>query len=419
MIMNMTKLEMQGEAAKKASRLLAVISHEEKNSALLEIAKQIKEGKEQILSANAVDLEKAKASGISSSMADRLALSEKRIEDISNSILDICNLPDPIGSVDEVFTRPNGLEISKVRVPIGVIGIIYEARPNVTADAAVLCFKSGNAVILKGGKEAINSNIAIITVMRKALLNVGLPVDCFQLVTDTSRETANELMKLNKYLDVLIPRGGASLIRAVVENATVPVIQTGVGNCHIYVDESADIEMAANIIFNAKTSRVSVCNACETLLIHKNIAKKALPVIKARLDEKNVELRGCELTREILGSCVKIASENDYEVEFLDYIIAVKVVDSLDDAIAHIAKYSSGHSECIVTKEHAAAEKFTHWVDSAVVYVNASTRFTDGGEFGFGAEIGISTQKLHARGPMGLRELTSIKYIVNGNGQIR
>ena len=309
--------------------------------------------------------------------------------------------------------------IRKVTVPFGVIGVIYEARPNVTSDAAALCLKAGSAVILRGGKEAINSNLAISEIMRNAVESVGFPKDCIALVKDTSRQSATELMQLSDYLDVLIPRGGAGLIRSVVENAKVPVIETGVGNCHIYVDESADVQMAANIIFNAKTSRPSVCNAIETILVHKNIAQKALPEIKKLLDTKNVEIRGCETTRKILGDSVIPATEEDYAKEFLDYILAVKVVDSLDDAIDHIAKYSTGHSESIITNDYNNANKFTACVDSAAVYVNASTRFTDGGEFGLGAEIGISTQKLHARGPMGLNELTSCKFIIRGNGQIR
>lgn len=302
---------------------------------------------------------------------------------------------------------------------MGVIGIIYEARPNVTSDAAALCLKAGNAVILRGGKEAINSNTAIMAVMREAVKNVGFPEDCVALVTDTTRRSATELMQLSEYLDVLIPRGGAGLIKSVVNNSKVPVIETGVGNCHVYVDDSADIKMAADIVFNAKTSRPSVCNAIETVLVHKVIADKALPAIKAELDKMNVEIRGCERTKQILGDSIIPATEDDYAREFLDYILAIKVVDSIDDAIAHIAKYSSGHSESIVTSDYRNANKFTSCVDSAAVYVNASTRFTDGGEFGLGAEIGISTQKLHARGPMGLNELTSSKYVIHGDGQIR
>ena len=338
---------------------------------------------------------------------------------MAQGVLDVAALPDPIGAVLSGSKRPNGLNITKVRVPIGVIGIIFEARPNVTSDAASLCLKSGNAVILRGGKEAINSNKCIADIMRSALEKSALDKNCIQLIEDTTRQSSVELMGLVDYLDLLIPRGGAGLIKAVVENAKVPVIETGVGNCHVFVDESADIDMAANIIYNAKTSRPSVCNAIETILVHKNIAEKALPVIKARLDEKNVELRGCERTREILGDSVIPAIEVDWATEYLDYILAVKVVDNIDEAIAHITKYSSGHSECIVTENYKNANRFKNEVDAAAVYVNASTRFTDGGMFGLGAEIGISTQKIHARGPMGLNELTSMKFIIEGDGQIR
>lgn len=356
---------------------------------------------------------------MSVSMQDRLMLNEKRISDIASSVLKLIEAEDLIGSVDYGVIRPNGLKICKTRVPLGVIGIIFESRPNVTVDAATLCLKAGNTVILKGGKEAINSNKCLADVMRAAVEKAGLPADVIQLVEDTSREAAAELMKLNKYLDVLIPRGGAGLINAVVNQATVPVIETGTGNCHVYVDESADIQMAADIVNNGKTQRPSVCNAVESLLVHKNIAEAALPVIKSKLDEHNVEIRGCQKTADILGDCVTLASDDDYATEFLDFIISVKVVDSIEEAIEHIQKYSTRHSECIVTKSLENAEKFQREVDAAAVYVNASTRFTDGGEFGFGAEIGISTQKLHARGPMGLRELTTVKYLINGNGQIR
>ena len=327
--------------------------------------------------------------------------------------------PDPIGEVVSGITRPNGLRIEKVRVPLGVIGIIYEARPNVTSDAAAICLKAGSAVLLRGGKEALRTNTAIEAALRRALAEAGLPADCVQLVHDTSHDSARAMMNLTGYLDVLIPRGGKNLIQTVTQNAHVPVIKTGWGNCHVYVDASADIDMAANIVFNAKASRPSVCNAAESLLVHRDIAEKALPAIKKRLDEKQVELRGCERTRAILGDCVAPATEEDYGTEYLDYIMSVKVVDSFDEAIAHIAKYSSGHSEAIVTQNYANARRFVNEVDSAAVYVNASTRFTDGGEFGLGAEIGISTQKLHARGPMGAAELTTTKFIVTGDGQIR
>ena len=372
-----------------------------------------------ILAANREDTDAARASGMRPSMLDRLTLTEARIHSMAEGVRQIAAQADPIGSVLEGHTNANGLKIEKVRVPLGVIGMIYEARPNVTADAAALCLKAGNAVILRGGKEAIQSNTAIAEILREAVAGEGLPEDSIQLIRDTTRESSIALMNLTGYLDVLIPRGGAGLIRSVVENSHVPVIETGVGNCHVFVDETADIDMAASIIFNAKTSRPSVCNAIETILVHKNIAARALPAIKAKLDEKNVELRGCERTREILGDCVIPAVESDWSEEYLDYILAIKVVDSLDDALAHIAQYSSGHSEAIVTENYRNAERFLSEVDAAAVYVNASTRFTDGGEFGLGAEIGISTQKLHARGPMGVNELTSTKFIIRGDGQIR
>lgn len=414
----MTQLEIMGANAKKASIFLRTAGSK-KDEALLAIAKALRENAAEIIGANEIDLENGKNAGLTESLLDRLKLTQERINGMADGVEQVAALADPIGTVLEGRTLKNGLAIEKVRVPMGVIGIIFEARPNVTSDAAALCLKAGSAVILRGGKEAINSNLAISEIMRNALESVGFPKDCVALVKDTSRQSATELMQLSDYLDVLIPRGGAGLIRSVVENAKVPVIETGVGNCHIYVDESADVEMAANIIFNAKTSRPSVCNAIETILVHKNIAQKALPEIKKLLDTKNVELRGCEETRKILGSSVIPATEEDYAKEFLDYILAVKVVDSLDEALEHIAKYSTGHSESIITNDYNSANKFTACVDSAAVYVNASTRFTDGGEFGLGAEIGISTQKLHARGPMGLNELTSCKFIIRGSGQIR
>lgn len=414
----MTQLEIMGANAKKASVFLRTAGSK-KDEALLAIAKALRENSEEIIKANEIDIENGKKAGLTESLLDRLRLTGERISGMADGVEQVAKLPDPIGNVLEGRTLKNGLAIEKVRVPMGVIGIIFEARPNVTSDAAALCLKAGSAVILRGGKEAINSNLAISGIMRNAVESVGFPRGCIALVKDTSRQSATELMQLSEYLDVLIPRGGAGLIRSVVENAKVPVIETGVGNCHIYVDESADIEMAASIIFNAKTSRPSVCNAIETILVHKNIAQKALPEIKKMLDTKNVELRGCEETRKILGDSVIPATEEDYAREFLDYILAVKVVDSLDDAIEHIAKYSTGHSESIITSDYNSANKFTACVDSAAVYVNASTRFTDGGEFGLGAEIGISTQKLHARGPMGLNELTSCKFIIRGNGQVR
>lgn len=415
----MTYIETLGAKAKAAEHAAASASAKLKNEALKSIADSLIQNTSLIIEKNKLDLENAVKNGMSVSMQDRLMLNEKRISDIASSVLKLIEAEDLIGSVDYGVIRPNGLKICKTRVPLGVIGIIFESRPNVTVDAATLCLKAGNTVILKGGKEAINSNKCLADVMRAAVEKAGLPADVIQLVEDTSREAAAELMKLNKYLDVLIPRGGTGLINAVVNQATVPVIETGTGNCHVYVDESADIQMAADIVNNGKTQRPSVCNAVESLLVHKNIAEAALPVIKSKLDEHNVEIRGCQKTADILGDCVTLASDDDYATEFLDFIISVKVVDSIEEAIEHIQKYSTRHSECIVTKSLENAEKFQREVDAAAVYVNASTRFTDGGEFGFGAEIGISTQKLHARGPMGLRELTTVKYLINGNGQIR
>jgi len=415
----MTYIETLGAKAKAAEHAAASASAKLKNEALKSIADALIQNTSLIIEKNKLDLDNAVKNGMSVSMQDRLMLNEKRISDIASSVLKLIEAEDLIGSVDYGVIRPNGLKICKTRVPLGVIGIIFESRPNVTVDAATLCLKAGNTVILKGGKEAINSNKCLADVMRAAVEKAGLPADVIQLVEDTSREAAAELMKLNKYLDVLIPRGGAGLINAVVNQATVPVIETGTGNCHVYVDESADIQMAADIVNNGKTQRPSVCNAVESLLVHKNIAEAALPVIKSKLDEHNVEIRGCKKTAEILGDCVTLASDDDYATEFLDFIISVKVVDSIEEAIEHIQKHSTRHSECIVTKSLENAEKFQREVDAAAVYVNASTRFTDGGEFGFGAEIGISTQKLHARGPMGLRELTTVKYLINGNGQIR
>ena len=411
-------IDEMGRKAKLASRQLATAG-EKKNTALRAIADALLANKERIIEANNTDLENGRANGLSASLLDRLKLDEGRIKGVADGVLEVAALPDPIGTVISGSTRPNGMEITKIRVPLGVIGIIFEARPNVTVDAAVLCLKSGNAVILRGGKEAINSNKCLTAIMQDAVESTGLDRNCIQLIEDTTRQSSVELMELTEYLDVLIPRGGKGLIRAVVENAKVPVIETGAGNCHVFVDESADIDMAANIIYNAKTSRPSVCNAIETILVHENIAEKVLPVIKARLDEKNVEIRGCEKTAAILGNSVISADESDWETEYLDYKLAVKVVSSIEEAMEHIAKYSTGHSECIVTSSYKNAKLFTSTVDSAAVYVNVSTRFTDGGEFGLGCEMGISTQKLHARGPMGLEELNSYKYIIRGNGQIR
>ncbi len=415
----MSYVSQLGINAKAAESAIAGASTNVKNMALAAIAKALVENSALIIDENSKDLKSADENGMSKAMHDRLKLDESRISGMVKSIEELIALTDPIGQVTDGFVRPNGLRITKTRVPLGVIGIIFESRPNVTVDAAALCLKAGNAVILKGGKEAINSNICLGKIMRQALESVGLPADIIQVVENTSRETTNELMKLNGYIDVLIPRGSAGLIQAVVTTATVPVIETGAGNCHVYVDSSADIEMAADITDNAKTQRPSVCNAIESLLVHKDAAVKFLPLIAERFKSHNVKIYGCDKTIEILGDSVEKATETEYATEFNDYIIAVKVVDSIDEAIAHIRKYSTRHSECIVTKSLDAARKFQKEVDAAAVYVNASTRFTDGGEFGLGAEIGISTQKLHARGPMGLMELTTVKYLIDGNGQIR
>lgn len=415
----MTYIETLGSNAVKVKKILAVADTGKKNAALAEISRALIENSDKIIEANQKDLTAAKENGMSVSMQDRLMLNEDRIKGIASAVDELIKLEDPIGKVDNGSVRPNGMRITKIRVPMGVIGMIYESRPNVTADAATLCLKTGNAVILRGGKEAYNSNKCICEIMREAVEKAGFPKDIIQFVDDTTREVTTELMKCDKYLDLLIPRGGAGLIKAVTKNATVPVIETGTGNCHLYVDESADIEMAVNITDNAKTQRPSVCNAIETLLVHKNIAEKFLPAVKKKLDEHNVEIRGCAETKRILGDCVVPATEEDYATEFGDYIIAVRVVDDISQAIEHIAEYSTGHSECIVTNDLSNANKFKSEVDSACVYVNASTRFTDGGMFGFGAEIGISTQKLHARGPMGLYEITTNKYLIDGNGQVR
>lgn len=411
-------LERLGINAKEAEKTLMVVSSEKKNQALKKIAEGLIENTDKIIEANKVDLENGEKNGMAKSMLDRLKLDKERIEGMAKGVLDVATLPEPVGRILSATERPNGLRIEKVSTPIGVIAVIFEARPNVTSDAAALCLKSGNTVILRGGKEAINSNKTIAKVMRQAVKEAGMPEDVIQLVEDTSRESANELMKMNEYVDVLIPRGGAGLIQAVVKNATVPVIETGVGNCHIYIDKNADLKKAVDIVFNAKTSRPSVCNAAESLLIHKDIAKEALVAIKNKLDEKDVTLVGDSKAREIIPDMEK-ATDADWATEYLDYKMSVKIVDSVEEAIDHIYKYSTGHSECIVTENAGTAEKFMNQVDSAAVYLNASTRFTDGGEFGFGAEIGISTQKLHARGPIGLPELQSFKYKIYGDGQIR
>lgn len=415
----MNYAETLGSRAKACRKAAATASTAEKNAALAAISAALREGVDIILDANNADLIAARENGMSEAMQDRLRLTADRINGIADGVDDVIKLEDPIGEVISGSVRPNGMSITKVRVPLGTIAIIFESRPNVTVDAAVLCLKSGNAVILRGGKEAFNSNRCLCSIMRSALAKVGFPEDLIQFVEDTSREVSNELMRCSDYIDVLIPRGGAGLIRACKQNATVPVIETGTGNCHVFVDETADLPMAVSIVNNGKTRRVSVCNAVESLLVHENVAEEFLPMIKAKLDEKHVEIRGCERTKAILGDSVVPATEEDYATEFLDYIISVKVVKSLDEAIEHIEKYTTHHSECIVTNDLANAERFQKEIDAAAVYVNVSTAFTDGGMFGLGAEIGISTQKLHARGPMGLRELTSMKFLIGGNGQIR
>lgn len=416
--MKMLTVNELGAKSKEASRKLKTAGTQQKNEVLYSTADALIKNADEIIAANRIDLESGKKSGLSAALLDRLSLDEDRIRGMAKGVSDIAALDDPCGRVLREFDRPNGLKIKKVSVPLGVIGVIFEARPNVTSDAAALCIKAGNTVILRGGKEAINSNTAIANVMRKAVSAAGMSEDIILLVEDTSRESSTQLMKCNEFVDVLIPRGGAGLINAVVKNATVPVIKTGVGNCHVYVDRAADEDKAVRIVFNSKTNRPSVCNAAESLLIHEDVADRMLPLIKKKLDEKDVQLFGDEASRKICPE-ISPASEDDWAREYLDYKMSVKIVKDLDEAIAHIFKYSSGHSECIVTEDEEAAEKFLNEVDSAAVYVNASTRFTDGGEFGFGAEIGISTQKLHARGPIGLPELQSFKYKIYGDGQIR
>ncbi len=407
-----------GARSKTAQRILAKAGGAVTDKALNAIASALEKNSQYILEENSKDIRAAADAGISQALIDRLTLTHDRISGMAQGLRQVAASENPVGKVLWGETRPNGLKIEKVSVPMGVVAVIFEARPNVTADAAAICLKAGNSVILKGGKEAINSNKAIAAIMRSALADSGLPEDCIILIENISRQAATELMRLNGYVDLLIPRGGAGLIRSVVENATVPVIETGVGNCHIYVDCDADINMAADIVANAKASRVSVCNACESLLVHKDIAEFALISIGEKLKEKNVEIRGDEAVCEILPYAVPAADE-DWATEYLDYKISVKVVEDIDQAIAHISQYGTGHSEAIVTDSYAAAEKFKAEVDAAAVYVNASTRFTDGGEFGFGAEIGISTQKLHARGPLGVAHIVSSKYVISGNGQIR
>ena len=400
------KYEMQG------------LSTEKKNQVLCQCAEALVRRQREILEANQEDMLKAAQKGMPQGLQDRLKLNAVRIEGMAEGLRQIAALPDPVGEVMEQFDRPNGLHIEKCRVPIGVIGIIYEARPNVTADAFGLCFKTGNVVILKGGSDAFCSNQKIVEVLRGVLIDNGISADVLSMIEDTSRETAAEFMKMHQFVNLLIPRGGAGLIRSVVENSTIPVIETGTGNCHIYVDEEADIDMAVSVIFNAKTQRIGVCNACESLVVHEKVKDILLPRLAERLKEKQVEIRGDEQVCAVLSDCVP-ATEEDYGTEYLDYILSVKTVGSVEEAIAHINRYNTGHSEAVITENKAHAEKFLREVDAACVYVNASTRFTDGFEFGFGAEIGISTQMLHARGPMGLRELTSYKYRIYGSGQIR
>ena len=414
----MGELQQKGQLAKEASYQLAVMTTEEKNKGLLAMADALETAMADVMAANALDMDAAKANGKPQAFLDRLLLNESRIKDMADGLRAVAELPDPVGHVEEMWLNKDNLQIGKVAVPLGVIGMIYEARPNVTADAAALCLKSGNAVMLRGSGDAIHSNKKIAAVLSAAAEQAGIPAGAIQLVEDTSRETANEMMRLNEYLDVLIPRGGAGLIQNVVKNATVPVIETGVGNCHIYVDETADLQMAVDIIMNGKVQRPGVCNATESLLVHRNIAEKLLPMAAEQLLNAGVELRGCPETMQYISQCSQATAE-DYATEFHSLILSVKVVDSMDEAILHIRKYGTKHSEVIVTNDYTNARRFQQMVDAAVVYVNASSRFSDGFQFGFGAEIGISTQKLHARGPMGLKALTSYKYIVNGEGQVR
>ena len=414
----MSDLESIGQKAVAAKYSLQALSSEKREDTLKAVAEYFTICRQELLDANTKDMEAGKENGMNEGLLDRLLLTEERIDAMAKGIMEVAGLPQPLGEVLDEFERPNGLKMTKIRVPLGVIGIIYESRPNVTADAFALCFKTGNAVILKGGKDAIHSNTAIVSTIRKALNRVGITEDAVQLITDVDRQTTNDFMKMNQYVDVLIPRGGAGLIKAVVENSTIPVIETGTGNCHIYIDEDADIMKVVPIIINAKTQRIGVCNACESLVIHRKVLDKILPLISKALREKKVEMRGDEYVRAIVPDCSE-ATEEDYAAEYLDLIISMKTVDSVEEAVAHINRYSTGHSDAIITENKEHAEVFLQGVDSACVYVNASTRFTDGFEFGFGAEIGISTQKLHARGPMGLKELTTYKYMIVGNGQIR
>lgn len=407
-----------GRNAKEVAAMLNILGSLQKNQGLEAVAQSLLEGQEEILAANQQDVKKAVESGMNPGLVDRLELNPSRIRSMAEGLIQVAALEDPVGEVTSMKPRPNGLLIGQKRVPLGVVGMIYEARPNVTADAFGLCFKTGNAVILKGGSDAMESNKAIVRRIQQGLRAVGLPAYAVQLIEDTSRETTRELMRMNEYVDVLIPRGGAGLIQAVVQNSTVPVIETGTGNCHVFVDATADLTMALDIIYNAKTQRIGVCNACESLVVHRAVAEDFLPLLKKRLEEKQVEIRAdqeaCSMVEGFLP-----ASEEDWGREYLDYILSLKLVDSVEEAISHINRYGTGHSEAIITSDYGNAQTFLNEIDAAAVYVNASTRFTDGFEFGFGAEIGISTQKLHARGPMGLKELTTTKYIIYGNGQVR
>lgn len=414
----MEYLDSIGKRAKAAATILNTLGQNQKNQALMAVAKALKEKQDYIMEHNMIDIAEAENNGVKASLVDRLRLTNDRINAMADGLIQIAGLQDPIGEVIAMQTRPNGLQIGQRRVPLGVIGIIYESRPNVTADAFGLCFKTGNVAILRGGSDAIHSNQAIVKVIKEALIEQNIPSDSIILIEDISRETAREMMKLNQYINVLIPRGGAGLIKTVVENSTIPVIETGTGNCHVYVDEYADLNMAVSIIDNAKTQRLGVCNACESILIHEKVAEEVIPMIYDRLSLKNIEMRGDEKSKEICNNMI-LATEEDWGTEYLDAIISCKIVCNIEEAIAHINEYNTGHSDAIITENYSNSMKFLNEIDAAAVYVNASTRFTDGFEFGFGAEIGISTQKLHARGPMGLLALTTTKYIIFGNGQIR
>ena len=414
----MDSIELIGKRAKAASKKTAVLTTVERNNALRSVGDALIKHTDEIIEANRIDIEKARANGMKPALLDRLSLNGERIKGMVEGLLQVADLEDPIGEITHMKKRPNGLMIGYQKVPLGVVAIIYESRPNVTVDAFSLTFKSGNAVILRGGSDCINSNIKLVDIIRDSLKSVGLDEDSIILITDTDRKYVNELMKLNEYVDVIIPRGGAGLIKNVVNNSTVPVIETGTGNCHVYVDESADLDMAVNIVYNAKTQRIGVCNACESLVVHRAIAEKFIPMVVDKLKEKNVEVRGDSFSMDIDRRIVP-ATEEDWGTEYLDYIISLKTVDNIDEAIEHINRYNTGHSEAIVTKDYDNSRKFTQQIDAAAVYVNASTRFTDGFEFGFGAEIGISTQKIHARGPMGLDALTTGKYVILGDGQVR